>query len=78
VLVARAEADPVVRGEWRPGGNGGEGTPRPFALPTSVFVTQTLGHAAEHRAQVATILGGRGIEPPVLDAWVYAEETTGG
>lgn len=69
----RTEGDPVVRGEWRAGGNEGEGTPEPFAHPTSIFVIQALGHAAEHRAHVATILGSRAIEPPALDAWADVE-----
>jgi len=67
-LAERTDGDPVVRGEWREG---------PFALPTSVFVIQAINHATEHRAQVATILSQRGVAPPVLDGWAYAEETGG-
>ena len=65
-LAERAEGDPEVRGEWRGG---------PFALPTSVCVTQVVNHATEHRAPIATILSQQGIAPPVLDGWTYDEET---
>lgn len=68
-LAERTEGDPAVRGEWRG---------RPFALPASVFATQVVDHATEHRAQVATILGHRGIAPPVMDGWTYAREAAGG
>src|SRR5262249_36050781 len=40
-----------------------------------VIVAQALNHAAEHRAQVATVLGQHGIDPPDLGAWAFGVET---
>jgi uncharacterized damage-inducible protein DinB len=38
------------------------------------MVTQLLWHGAEHRAQIATILGAHGVEAPDMSGWTYAEE----
>lgn len=46
-----------------------------FATPAGVFITQALHHANEHRAQVCTILGAKGYEPPDVSAWGYALAT---
>ena len=46
-----------------------------FAVPAGVFITQALHHANEHRAQICTILGGLGHEPPDVSAWAYALAT---
>ncbi len=46
-----------------------------FAVPAGVFITQALHHANEHRAQVCTILGALGHEPPDVSAWGYAFAT---
>jgi uncharacterized damage-inducible protein DinB len=46
---------------------------RPFALPRSLFLTQAINHATEHRTQVKTILTQLGIQPPELDGWTYNE-----
>jgi uncharacterized damage-inducible protein DinB len=43
-----------------------------FAVRAGVFITQALHHANEHRAQICTILGARGDEPPDVSAWGYA------
>lgn len=43
-----------------------------FAVPASVFITQALHHANEHRAHVCTIIGAHGIEAPELSGWEYA------
>ncbi len=43
-----------------------------FAVPAGVFITQALHHANEHRAQICTILGALGVEPPDVSAWEYA------
>ncbi len=47
-------------------------------LPTSTgqraaatVLTQLVMHGVEHRAQVGTILGANGIEPPDLDSWAH-------
>jgi uncharacterized damage-inducible protein DinB len=37
------------------------------AIKASVAVIQMINHGNEHRAQISTILGQRGIEPPALD-----------
>jgi uncharacterized damage-inducible protein DinB len=36
-----------------------------------VVLVQALNHAAEHRAQVATVLGHHGIDPPDLGGWAF-------
>lgn len=46
-----------------------------FAVPAGVFITQALHHANEHRAQICTILGALGHEPPDVSAWGYALAT---
>lgn len=38
------------------------------------MAAQLLWHGAEHRAQIATILGAHGIEPPDMSGWTYSEE----
>ena len=43
-----------------------------FAVRGSIFITQALHHANEHRAQVCSILGALGHEPPDVSAWGYA------
>ena len=45
--------------------------------PASVILAQTINHATEHRAHVATILTQLGIQPPELDGWAFgaAHET---
>jgi uncharacterized damage-inducible protein DinB len=40
-----------------------------------VILTQLFHHANEHRAQVCTILGALGHEPPDVSAWGYAGAT---
>lgn len=46
-----------------------------FAVRAGVFITQAFHHANEHRAQICTILGARGVEPPDVSAWGYALAT---
>ncbi len=63
IAVARqTPADQVLRGT-----RGGQ----PYAIPLSIFLTQAINHATEHRSQVMTILSQQGITPPVLDAWTF-------
>lgn len=38
------------------------------------MAAQLLSHGAEHRAQIATILGAHGVEPPDVSGWTYSEE----
>lgn len=46
-----------------------------FSVPTGIFLAQALHHANEHRAQICTILGANGIEPPDVSAWGFALAT---
>lgn len=61
--------DPERLGEAR--GDEGKG----FAVRAGVFIAQALHHANEHRAQICTILGALGHEPPDVSAWGYALAT---
>ena len=63
------EVDTERLGEAR--GDAGE----VFAVPAGVFLAQVFHHASEHRAQICTILGALGHEPPDVSAWGYAEAT---
>lgn len=46
-----------------------------YAVRAGVFITQALHHANEHRAQICTILGALGHEPPDVSAWGFALAT---
>jgi uncharacterized damage-inducible protein DinB len=46
-----------------------------FAVPAGVFITQAIHHANEHRAQICTVIGALGHEPPDVSAWGYALAT---
>jgi uncharacterized damage-inducible protein DinB len=37
------------------------------------LLAQSIHHADDHRTQVLTILGARGLEVPELDIWAYGE-----
>ena len=41
----------------------------------TALLTQSINHATEHRAQIATILTQQGIEPPDMSGWAYMSET---
>lgn len=43
-------------------------------LPAEILFLQALHHAHEHRAQIGTVLGQLGIDPPSLSGWSYYEE----
>jgi uncharacterized damage-inducible protein DinB len=45
-----------------------------WADKAGVILTQLFHHANEHRAQICTILGAHGIEPPDVSSWAYAGE----
>jgi uncharacterized damage-inducible protein DinB len=40
-------------------------------VPVGVILTQALHHGNEHRAQIGTILGAMGRQPPELGGWDY-------
>lgn len=42
-----------------------------YAVPTSVFLAQTINHATEHRSHIRTILSSHGITPPEIDGWLW-------
>lgn len=46
-----------------------------FALTKHDGLLQVLSHSAQHRAQIFSVLGQRGIEVPDLDYVVYVEST---
>ena len=46
--------------------------PEVYTVPAGIFIAQALHHANEHRAQICTILGALGHEPPDVSAWGYA------
>ena len=39
----------------------------------AILMAQAIHHADDHRSQVLSILGARGLEIPELDVWHYAE-----
>ncbi len=43
-----------------------------FRMPGAVIMAQTIHHADDHRTQVLSILGARGLEVPELDVWQHA------
>jgi uncharacterized damage-inducible protein DinB len=43
-------------------------------LKGSTILMQAIDHPTEHRTQVRDILTQQGVEPPVLDGWVYSGE----
>jgi uncharacterized damage-inducible protein DinB len=46
-----------------------------FAVSGGIIITQAIHHANEHRAQICSILGSLGLEPPDVSAWGYAIES---
>ncbi|MEX2237635.1 MAG: DinB family protein [Dehalococcoidia bacterium] len=51
---------------------------KPWLNRASTILAQVLHHADEHRTQVCTVLGERGVEPPDLSAWAYEVEMSYG
>jgi uncharacterized damage-inducible protein DinB len=43
-----------------------------FAIRNSIFYTQALHHANEHRAHVCTIIGALGHDAPDVSVWEYS------
>jgi uncharacterized damage-inducible protein DinB len=64
-VAAEIEGDPVLDTRFR-----GE----PARIHASVFLTQVINHATDHRSQIATALTQLGVEPPSLDAWSFGRE----
>jgi len=64
----KVSAEETVEVNW-------EGTPRD--VPKTIFLTQVINHATEHRAQIMAILTQLGIQPPDLDAWSYFDQREG-
>ena len=61
----KVQADDIVQVEWE------DGTTRD--VPKSIYLTQVINHATEHRAQIMAILTQLGIQPKDLDTWSYFE-----
>jgi uncharacterized damage-inducible protein DinB len=58
----RVQAQDSLEVDW-------DGSPR--QVPATLFLTQSINHATEHRAQVMVMLTQLGIQPPDLDGWSY-------
>jgi uncharacterized damage-inducible protein DinB len=61
-FAERVEADSILAVTWH-----GE----TYDMPVSLFLTQAINHATEHRSQIKTALTQAGIEPPELDGWTW-------
>ena len=61
----KVQADDTVQVDWE------DGTLRD--VPKTIYLTQVINHATEHRAQIMAILTQLGIQPPDLDGWAYFE-----
>jgi uncharacterized damage-inducible protein DinB len=44
-----------------------------FGAQVGIRLTQALLHGADHRSQICTGLTLAGVEPPLIDAWDFAE-----
>ena len=64
--ASKIKADDTVQVDWK------DDTMR--NVPKTIFLTQVINHATEHRAQIMTILTQLGVEPPDLQAWQYFDE----
>jgi len=42
--------------------------------PIGIRLAQALHHGTDHRSQVCTALTALGVEPPLIDAWDFAEQ----
>ena len=61
----QVKAEETVEVNW-------EGTPR--GVPKTIFLTQAINHATEHRAQIMAIMTQLGIQPADLEAWSYFDQ----
>ena len=61
----RVQPDTNVQVNWKDGTS--------VSVPLAIFLTQSINHATEHRAQIMAILTQLGIEPPDLSSWSYFE-----
>jgi uncharacterized damage-inducible protein DinB len=68
-MLAKGDLDTERFGQAR----GGDGID--FDVRAGIFLTQALHHANEHRAQILTILGARGLDAPELSGWEFALAT---
>ena len=46
-------------------------TDPPLEMEAWMMLTQFVHHGSDHRAQIGTILGSRGLETPAIDVWAY-------
>ncbi len=68
LLYAGPEPDRRSRLEWQ--GQSG-------MVVDWVVMVQAVHHGDDHRAQVASALGAAGVQPPVLDGWMFGRKTQG-
>ncbi len=70
-FAGRVAGDPHLAVTWH-----GE----TYEMPVSLFLTQAINHATDHRTQIKTALTQAGIEPPELDGWTWddARRDSGG
>lgn len=45
-----------------------------YDVPATLVLIQAINHAAEHHAQIATILSQQGIVLPELNGWAFYHE----
>ena len=64
--AAKVQVEGRVQVVWR------DGAIRP--VPKTIFLTQVINHAIEHRTQITAIMTQLGIEPPDLQPWEYFDE----
>jgi uncharacterized damage-inducible protein DinB len=64
-VAAEVEGDAMLETRFR-----GEAA----RIKASVFLTQVINHATDHRSQIATALTQLGVEPPILDSWTFGRE----
>ena len=62
----KVQADDTVQVDWE------DGTLR--EVPKSIYLTQVINHATEHRTQIKAMLRQLGLQPPALDSWAYFDE----
>lgn len=49
-------------------------SPDGWRFPAAILMAQAVQHADEHRTQVLSILGARGLDVPRSDVWGYARQ----
>ena len=66
ILSSELDPDRVIRDTRRR-----DPADPPLLITSRVMLTQFVHHGSDHRAQIGTILGSRGLETPAIDVWAY-------